>query len=43
MTDPVQQHSLRYGEFLGAVRVKQRRVNYKDVHADAGRGRGACA
>ena len=37
MTDPVQQRSLRYGEFLGAVRVKQRRVSYKDVHADAGR------
>jgi hypothetical protein len=36
MTDPVQQRSLRYGEFLGAVRVKQRRVSYKDVHADAG-------
>ena len=37
MTDPVLQHRLRYGEFLGAVRVKQRRVSYKDVHADAGR------
>jgi len=36
MTNPIHQRSLRYGEFLGAVRVKQRRVSYKDVHADAG-------
>lgn len=37
MTEPVSQHRLRYGEFLSAVRVRQRRVSYKDVHADAGR------
>ncbi|NJD34496.1 MAG: DUF1538 domain-containing protein [Betaproteobacteria bacterium] len=36
MTDTVSQRRLRYGEFLSAVRVKQRRVSYKDVHADAG-------
>ena len=36
MTDNVSQRSLRYGEFLSAVRVKQRRVSYRDVHADAG-------
>jgi hypothetical protein len=36
MTDPVSPRRLRYGEFLSAVRVKQRRVSYKDVHADAG-------
>lgn len=41
MTDPVLQRRLRYGEFLGAVRVKQRRVSYKEVHADAGRRPGA--
>lgn len=35
MTEKVSQRSLRYGEFLSAVRVKQRRVSYKDVHADA--------
>ncbi|WP_294992710.1 DUF1538 domain-containing protein [Sulfuritalea sp.] len=37
MTDPVLQPRLRYGEFLSAVRVKQRRVSYRDVHADAGK------
>jgi len=37
MTHKVLQRRLRYGEFLSAVRVKQRRVSYKDVHADAGR------
>ncbi len=37
MTEPAKHHRLRYGEFLSAVRVKQRRVSYKDVHADAGR------
>ncbi|MCF8177755.1 MAG: DUF1538 domain-containing protein [Sulfuritalea sp.] len=37
MTEKVFQRRLRYGEFLSAVRVKQRRVSYKDVHADAGR------
>lgn len=37
MTNPLSQRRLRYGEFLSAVRVKQRRVSYKDVHADAGR------
>ncbi|MBL8478778.1 MAG: DUF1538 domain-containing protein [Sterolibacteriaceae bacterium] len=31
------QPRLRYGEFLSAVRVKQRRVSYRDVHADAGK------
>jgi hypothetical protein len=36
MTEPVIQRRLRYGEFLSAVRVRQRRVSYKDVHADAG-------
>ena len=36
MSEPVNQRRLRYGEFLSAVRVKQRRVSYKDVHADAG-------
>ena len=37
MTEKVSQRRLRYGEFLSAVRVKQRRVSYRDVHADAGR------
>ncbi|MCF8175960.1 MAG: DUF1538 domain-containing protein [Burkholderiaceae bacterium] len=37
MTEKVLQRRLRYGEFLSAVRVKQRRVSYKEVHADAGR------
>jgi hypothetical protein len=37
MTDKSSQRRLRYGEFLSAVRVKQRRVSYQDVHADAGR------
>ena len=37
MTEPVIQRRMRYGEFLSAVRVKQRRVSYKDVHEDAGR------
>lgn len=37
MTEKVSSHRLRYGEFLSAVRVKQRRVSYKDVHADAGK------
>jgi hypothetical protein len=36
MTEKVSQRRLRYGEFLSAVRVKQRRVSYRDVHADAG-------
>ncbi len=36
MTDTTSQRQIRYGEFLSAVRVKQRRVSYKDVHADAG-------
>jgi len=37
MTEPVIQRRMRYGEFLSAVRVKQRCVSYKDVHEDAGR------
>lgn len=36
MTDTTSQRQIRYGEFLSAVRVKQRRVSYRDVHADAG-------
>jgi hypothetical protein len=39
MTESVSPRRLRYGEFLGAVRVKQRRVSYRDVHADAGHGK----
>ena len=38
MTDTVSQRYLRYGEFLSAVRVKQRRVSYKEIHDAAGGG-----
>ena len=37
MTDTVSRRRLRYGEFLSAVRVKQRRVRYADVHPGEGR------
>ena len=37
MIDTRSQRRLRYGEFLSAVRVKQRRVRFADVHAGAGR------
>lgn len=44
LPDPVRRErsasSLRYGEFLGAVRVKQRRVSYNEVYAQALRHRG---
>ena len=39
LPDPVRRErsasSLRYGEFLGAVRVKQRQVSYNEVYAQA--------